>query len=66
MISRRAEGTLTAHGTKRVIDVRGQTFEVHFYGYEDSDNEFEASDPLFEGLICDDRRDENEWATPET
>jgi hypothetical protein len=41
MISRRVEVHSDGSWYKaRVIDVRGRTFEVHFYGYEDSDNEW--------------------------
>ena len=50
----------------RVIDVRGQTYEVHFYGYEDSDNEFVKLNQIRYSRGSDlatNRRDENEWET---
>ena len=41
MISKRVEVRSEGSWYKaRVIDVRNQAYEVHFYGYEDSDNEF--------------------------
>jgi hypothetical protein len=67
MISRRVEVHSDGSWYKaRVIDVRGRTFEVHFYGYEDSDNEFVKLNQIRYSRGSDlatNRRDENEWET---
>jgi hypothetical protein len=65
MISRRVEVHSDGSWYKaRVIDVRGRTFEVHFYGYEDSDNEFVKLNQIRYSRgpdLATNRRDEDQW-----
>lgn len=67
MISRRVEVRSDGSWYKaRVIDVRGRTYEVHFYGYEDSDNEFVRLNQIRysrETESAANRRDEGDWET---
>lgn len=67
MISRRVEVRSEGSWYKaRVIDARGRTYEVHFYGYEDSDNEWVRLNQiryLRETDSLASRRDDNEWET---
>jgi hypothetical protein len=48
-----------------VIDVRRGNYEVHFYGYEDSDNEFVRLNQIrfSREESAANRRDDNEWET---
>lgn len=67
MISRRVEVRSEGSWYKaRVIDVRGGTYEVHFYGYEDSDNEFVRLNQIRDSRGTEsaaNRRDESDWET---
>lgn len=67
MISRRVEVRSEGSWYKaRVIDVRGGSYEVHFYGYEDSDNEFVKLNQIRysrETESAANRRAESEWDT---
>lgn len=66
MISRRVEVRSEGSWYKaRVIGVRGRAYEVHFYGYEDSDNEFVRLNQIrYSGdESAANRRDEDEWET---
>jgi hypothetical protein len=67
MISRRVEVRSEGSWYKaRVIDVRGRTYEVHFYGYEDSDNEFVKLNQIRDSRETEsaaNRRDESDWET---
>jgi hypothetical protein len=67
MISKRVEVRSEGSWYKaRVIDVRGQTYEVHFYGYEESDNEFVSLRQIRsarESESAAKRRDEGDWET---
>ena len=67
MISKRVEVRSEGSWYKaRVIDVRGRSYEVHFYGYEDSDNEWVGLRQiryLRQSEFAANRRDEREWET---
>lgn len=65
MISRRVEVRSEGSWYKaRVIDARGRTYEVHFYGYEDADNEWVRLSQIRysrESESVANRSDESEW-----
>lgn len=67
MISRRVEVRSEGSWYKaRVIDARRRTYEVHFYGYEESDNEWVRPNRIRysrESELAANRRDEDEWET---
>jgi len=67
MISRRVEVRSDGSWYKaRVIDVRGRSYEVHFYGYEDSDNEWVRLNQIRysrETESAANRHDADEWET---
>ena len=67
LISRRVEVRSEGSWYKaRVINVRGRTYEVHFYGYEDSDNEWVRLNQIRyeqDTKSRAGRRDDNQWET---